>query len=295
MSNPGAHVRYRTVDLIGKATALLEEKGVISPRLNAETLLAEATGMSRVELYTNFERTLSDVETERFRGLIRRRLAHEPLQYITGRRGFRHLSLAVDPAVLIPRPETELLVDRALQKMKEDPSCRVVLDLGTGAGCIALAVAQENPRAEVHASDISEAALEVAKCNAAGNGLEGRVHFYRGDLFASLPEEMRGAIHLILSNPPYVSTREYEDLPPEVKEHEPRLALLADEEGTCFHYRILKEAAGWLAPGGWVILEGGAEQMSLVKARALETDYECVEILYDYNGLARFVEACLVR
>jgi release factor glutamine methyltransferase len=279
MSNPGAHVRYRTTDLLQKATALLEEKGVISPRLNAETLLAEATGMSRVELYTNFEKPLSDAETERFRGLIRRRLAHEPLQYITGCRDFRHLSLAVDPAVLIPRPETELLVDRALQKMKENPSCRVVLDLGTGAGCIALAMAQENPRAEVHAADISAAAIEVAERNAAGNDLE----------------EMRGAIHLILSNPPYVSTRDYGELPPEVKDHEPRLALLADEEGTCFHYRILKEAVDWLAPGGWVILEGGASQMGPVRERALETGYECVEILYDYNGLARFVEACLIR
>lgn len=291
MSSPYAAIRYRTVDLIKKATALLEEKGVISPRLNAETLLAEATGMSRVELYTNFEKLLSAAETERFRVLLRRRLAHEPLQYITGRRGFRHLSLEVDPAVLIPRPETESLVERALQKMEEDPSRGVVLDLGTGSGCIALAVAQENTRAQVHASDISAAALEVAKRNAAGNGLEGRVQFYQGDLFASLPVGMRGAIHMILSNPPYISTREYDELPPEVKEHEPRLALLADEEGTCFHYRILEEAADWLAPGGWVILEGGAPQMSLLKERALKTGYERVEILYDLNGLARFLEA----
>ncbi len=292
MSSPGAGIRYRTVDLIGKATALLEQKGVISPRLNAETLLAEATGMSRVELYTNFEKPLSAAETERFRVLLRRRLAHEPLQYITGRRGFRHLSLEVDPAVLIPRPETESLVERALQKLGEDPSLRVVLDLGTGSGCIALAVAQENPRVEVHASDISAAALEVAERNAAGNGLEGRVRFYQGDWFASLPDGMHGAIQMLLSNPPYVSTWEYAELPLEVREHEPRLALLADEEGTCFHYRILKEAVDWLAPGGWVILEGGAQQMGLLKERALATGYERVEILYDFNGLARFLEAC---
>ena len=202
MSEPGTEVRRRTVDLLKKATDLLEERGVISPRLNAETLLAEATGMTRVELYTSFDKPVSPAETDRFRALIKRRLAHEPLQYITGRRGFRHLSLRVSPAVLIPRPETELLVERALQKMEEDPRLTVVLDLGTGSGCIALSVAQENPRAEVHASDISGEALEVAGLNAEENGLEDRVCFHAGDLFGPLPDRLRGGVHLVLSNPP---------------------------------------------------------------------------------------------
>ncbi len=293
MSDPRSSAPYRTVDLIGKATELLEKKGVISPRLNAETLLAEATGMTRVELYANFDKPVSPAETERFRALLRRRLAHEPLQYITGSRGFRRLSLKVGPAVLIPRPETELMVERALQKMAEDLSLKVVLDLGTGSGCIALSMAWECERAEVHASDVSDEALAVAEANAAESGLEGRVCFYSGDLFEPLPTEMRGGIHLVLSNPPYVTACDYEELPLEVREHEPRLALLAgdDAEGTCFHYRILEEALEWLAPGGWLIMEGGEPQMEPVKERALALGYEHVDVLYDYNGLPRFVEA----
>lgn len=295
MSGTAPGQPHRTVDLLKKATDLLEGRGVISPRLNAETLLAEATGMTRVELYTNFDRPVSPEETDRFRALVKRRLAHEPLQYITGCRGFRHLSLRVSPEVLIPRPETELLVERALQKMDEDPRMTVVLDLGTGSGCIALAVAQEQPRAEVHASDISPEALEVAGRNAEENGLEGRVSFYPGDLFAPLPERLRGGVHLVLSNPPYVPEREYAELPPEVREHEPRLALLAEGDGTGFHLRILQEARAWLSPGGWVILEVGAPQAAPVRERALEAGFEAVEIVFDYNGLPRFVEARMAR
>jgi release factor glutamine methyltransferase len=295
MSEPGTEVRRRTVDLLKKATDLLEERGVISPRLNAETLLAEATGMTRVELYTNFDKPVSPAETDRFRALIKRRLAHEPLQYITGSRGFRHLSLRVSPAVLIPRPETELLVERALQKMEEDPRLTVVLDLGTGSGCIALSVAQENPRAEVYASDISGDALELAGHNAEENGLEDRVCFHAGDLFGPLPDRLRGGVHLVLSNPPYVPEREFAELPPEVREHEPRLALLAEGDGTGFHLRILEEARAWLAPGGWVIMEAGSPQAAPVRERALEAGYEAVEVVFDYNGLPRFVEARLAR
>lgn len=291
MSGPGTNVRYLTIDLLKKATRLLEEKGIISPRLNAETLLAEATGMTRVELYTSFDKPLSPAETDRFRALIRRRLTHEPLQYITGKKGFRHLELRINPAVLIPRPETELLVERALQKMREDASLKVVLDLGTGSGCIALAVAQENRGAEVHASDVSTAALEVARSNAEECLLSERIRFHPSDLFSSLPQALRGGVHLVLSNPPYVPEREYAELPEEVREHEPRLALLVNGDGTCFHRRILEEARAWLAPGGWVILEGGAPQMESVKGLALRNGYEAVGILYDYNGLPRFTEA----
>lgn len=292
MSADGSHAPYRTVDLINKATALLEEKGIISPRLNAETLLSEATGMTRVELYANFDRPVPPAEVERFRALLRRRLSHEPLQYITGRRGFRRLCLKVNPDVLIPRPETELMVDRALQKMAEDPSLKVVLDLGTGSGCVALSVARECGRAEVHATDISEEALAVAGENAAENGLGERVRFYSGDLFEPLPPKLRGGIHLVLSNPPYVTPRDYGRLPLEVREHEPRLALLAgDDEGTRFHFRILDESREWLAPGGWLIMEGGEAQMEPVAERALAMGYRRVEVLYDYNGMPRFVEA----
>ena len=282
-------------DLLKEAAARLEEGGVASPRLNAETLLAEATGMTRVELYAHYGRPVPPGEAGRFHALLERRLAHEPLQYITGLRGFRRLCLRVGPGVFIPRPETELLVERALRRMEEDPRLTVALDLGTGSGCIALALAQEDPRAEVHATDVSAAALEAAGRNAEACGLAGRVSFYHGDLFDPLPGRLRGGVHLVLSNPPYIPEGEYAELPPEVREHEPRLALLAEGDGTGFHLRILKGARDWLVPGGWVIVEVGAPQAAPVRERALEAGYEAAEVAFDYNGLPRFVEARAAR
>jgi release factor glutamine methyltransferase len=281
----------RTIDVLTWATNILQGENIISPRLNAESLLSLATGKSRVELYANFDRPLAREEWERFVPLLSRRLAHEPLQYITGKRGFRFLELEVGPAAMIPRPETELLVERALAKMKAAGLKCTVLDLGTGAGCIGLSVAQENPEAVVHASDISPEALELARRNAKANGLEGRVHFHPSDLFSALPLELQGGIDYLLANPPYISAREYQGLPPEVKEYEPRIALLAGDDGTYFHRKILKEAREWLSPGGWIILEGGAHQMEELKESAAAQGYREVEILYDYAGLPRFLEA----
>jgi release factor glutamine methyltransferase len=286
-------VELGLVEAVNRAASWLEGEGVISPRLNAEALLSESTGLSRVELYVHYQRPLRRREAEAFLSLLLRRLAHEPLQYILGRRGFRRLELEVDPRVLIPRPETELLVERALQKMAEDPSLEVVLDLGTGSGNIALAVAQENPAATVIATDVSPGALAVAERNAARNGLAGRVRFLGGDLFAALPAELRGRIHLLLSNPPYVSAKDYGELPPEVRDFEPPAALRSDGAGTLFHLRILDGARDWLAPGGWVILEGGADQVPGLREEALKRGFGRVEALYDLNGLPRFLECAL--
>jgi len=289
-ADPGAWAGLGLVEAVRRAAELLDARGVTSARLNAEALLSEATGLSRVELYAHYERPIGLEEARAFDSLLRRRLAREPLQYILGRRGFRRLELEVDPSVLIPRPETELLVERALQKLREEPSLRVVADLGTGSGNIALAVAQEAPRCQVFATDISADALRVAERNAWRNGLSGRVRFLRGDLYEALPDELRGGVDLLLSNPPYVPAGEYLSLPPEVRDHEPREALLSDESGTLFHLRILEGAAGWLAPGGWFILEGGAEQVPSLRGEAERWGFVGVEVLCDLNGLPRFLE-----
>ncbi len=283
------------VRALNRAASMLEEAGVVSARLNAEALLGEAVGLTRVGLYTSYDRPLGHAEAERFLSLLRRRLAREPLQYILGRRGFRRLELEVSPEVLIPRPETESLVERALQKLEEDPSLRVVLDLGTGSGNIACSVALEWPGVEVVATDISAGALEVARRNAERHGLSGRVRFLCGDLFSPLPPSLRGGIGLLLSNPPYISARDYPRLPPEVRDFEPEIALLAGEDGTAFHRRILDGAREWLAEGGWFILEGGADQVPGLRQAAQERGYERVEVLPDLNGLPRFLEGAAPR
>ncbi len=222
----------RIINLLNWATGKLQAERIISPRLNAETLLSLATGLSRIDLYTHFEKPISRKELNAFILFLQRRLDHEPLQYITGTRGFRYLELEVNPQVMIPRPETELLVERGLEKIGSMGRGGVALDLGTGCGCIALSLAHENPSVLVHASDISHEALEVARKNAIRLGLQDRVRFYLSDLFDSLPENLKGCIDVILSNPPYISEEEFELLPPEVKKHEPRIALLAGKNFT---------------------------------------------------------------
>ncbi len=283
----------RIIDIINWATEKLRGEQIISPRLNAETLLSLTTGLSRINLYVNFEKPLSTKEINDFKSLLQRRLHHEPLQYITGFRGFRYLELEVNPQVMIPRPETELLVERGLEKMSLGRREAVVLDLGTGSGCIALSIAYENPSAQVHASDISTQALEVARKNAVRLGLQDRVRFYHSDLFESLPEELKGRIDFILSNPPYVSEEEFQLLPPEVKNHEPRIALLAKENGISFHLKILQNAKFWLSPRGWLFMEAGAHQLERITFQAIREGYVNVETLFDYAGLPRFLEAQL--
>jgi release factor glutamine methyltransferase len=209
-----------TREALGAAVDALRAAGVEGPRLDAELLLAEATGWDRARLAADPEAEIPPAAVRRFGETVRRRLRREPVAYITGRRGFRHIELAVDPRVLIPRPETELLVELALESRPDR-----VLDVGTGSGAIALAVASEIPDCSVVATDTSPAALEVARANAERLGLAERVGFVAG----SLPDE--GKFDLVLANLPYVGEAEWGGLEPEVTEWEPREALLAGPDG----------------------------------------------------------------
>ena len=200
------------------------------PRVSAQWLLSAATGLSRMELYTQFDRVLDKSELASLREMIKRRAAGEPLQYITGKAPFRTIEVFVEPGVLIPRPETEVLVGEALAFIPKEEPC-TVLDLCCGSGCIACAVAVERPEAGIIAVDIDEHAVSLTGRNTRELGIDGRVEVYRSNLFDGLPAILQGGIDVIITNPPYVPTAELAELPAEVSGYEPRLALDGGEDG----------------------------------------------------------------
>jgi len=275
------------------AARRLRASGSRSPRLDAELLLATALGVERVTLLTHSGRVLTPIEERRFEGYLRSREAHEPIAYIRRRRAFRTLELEVTPDVLIPRPETETLVDVALEALAVAPAEHgepLALDLGTGSGCIALALAAEDPFVRVTAVDVSEAAVELARHNAARLGLGDRLRILHSDLFAALPPEER--FDLIVSNPPYIPASEYEALEPNVRDYEPRLALHGGADGLDVYRRLVPEALGRLRAGGTLALEVGAGQAAAVRALfAAAAGYGAPLERADLGGVARVVWA----
>jgi release factor glutamine methyltransferase len=230
-----------------RATEFLKRKGVPSPRVDAEHLLGKALGLSRVQLYTEHDRPLEDAELAAARALLERRGRREPLAYILGEWGFRRLNLKVDGRALIPRPETEIVVECCLEHLRDVPEPKVI-DVGTGSGAIALAIADEHPGARVTALDHSPDALALARENAELTGLTGRIDFIAGDVHAGLP----GAPYsLVVSNPPYVRPDEIERLEPEVRDWEPRKATV----GTTVTEAVARSAREALERGGWLVLE----------------------------------------
>jgi release factor glutamine methyltransferase len=219
-----------------------------------EHLLAHALGMPRMKLYLSFERALSQEQLDAVRALVQRRGRREPLQQITGSAAFCGLELAVNPQVLAPRPETELLAERAwkfLQQSSALHSAPAALDLGTGSGCLAIALAVKVPSAAIHATDASAEALALARENAARH--HAGIQFHHGDLFAALPPAAR--FRLIVSNPPYIPTARLDTLEPEVRDHEPRQALDGGADGMDFYRRIAAEAGAFLEADGRLMLE----------------------------------------
>jgi release factor glutamine methyltransferase len=263
---------------------------VSGPRLNAEHLLAHCTGRSRVDLYAYPEREISTSQRRAFALGVRRRASREPLQYILGSKGFRYLELAVDRRVLIPRPETEMLVERALGLIRMAGGHPVVVDVGTGSGCIALSICRECPGAVVHATDICGLALEAARANSIRLGLAGLPSFHLGDLLDALPPELQGRCDLIVSNPPYVREGDFTSLPPEVREHEPYHSLVAGPLGVEKHLLLMRQAPWWLAPGGWLLMEGAEDQMEELAPRAEEMGYREIGVQEDLNRRPRIIE-----
>lgn len=263
------------------AAGRLEQAGVDSPRVDAELLLGHSLGLSRSELYAEAEQSLSEEEETRFRGLVERRARREPAAYILGEWGFRRLVLAVDPRALVPRPETEVVVERCLAHLRGLESPRV-LDVGTGTGAIALALADEHPGARIVATDISAEALALAAQNRAELGLEDRVELVHGHLDAHLP----GPFELVVSNPPYVHPDEFDSLQPEIRLYEPREAVI----GVGTHAAIARRSRELLRPGGWLVFECGDGQAAEVSETLRSLGYEDVAASPDLTGRDRVVE-----
>jgi release factor glutamine methyltransferase len=276
-------------------TAFLAEKADEHPRRSAEWLLSAATGLSRVEIYAFHDRPLSAAERATLREGVRRRAAGEPLQYVTGEVAFRHLVVKVRPGVLIPRPETEVLVDTVLPDVRRAlarGSDVVVADLGTGSGCIALSIASECPGVTVFATDISPAAVEIAAENAARLGLGDVVTALTGDLFSALPPEARGMLDVVVSNPPYIPSVDVPVLPAEIAGFEPHLSLDGGPDGLDVYRRILSDAREWLTSGGLLAVELDERMVRQAAAEAVEW-YEDVTVVSDLAGRDRIVSARL--
>jgi release factor glutamine methyltransferase len=272
--------------LIAWAADYLAGYGVESPRLSGELLLARALGRDRLSLYLAMDQPLTPEELAAFKALIQRRREHEPVAYILGGREFWGLEIGVGPGVLVPRPETELLVERGLEALAGSAAPRI-LDLCTGSGCVALALARELADAEVVAVDCSAQALAAARANARRLGLEARVELRQGDLYDAVAAD-GGFFDLITANPPYVTEDEWEGLPRQITGYEPRSALVAGPGGLEVAREIITGARAFLRPLGWLMVELGAGQAAEAAAAARAAGvFQSVATVPDLAGVER--------
>jgi release factor glutamine methyltransferase len=282
----------RLLEAIQKGAEFLASKGVDSPRLQAELLLAHVLQVPRLQLYLQFERMLDDSQVQAARELLRRRGQRQPLQHLVGTVSFCGIELESTPAALIPRPETELLAEQAWQWLQAcGQPVPAALDFGTGTGCLAIALALHCPAARVWALDISAVALALAGRNAARAGVTDRVHLREGDGFQALTEDGPVRFDLVVSNPPYIPTAEIEALQPEVRDHDPRPALDGGADGLDFYRQLAREAGAWLRPGGRLMLELGDGQADPVAREFTLHKWVVEEIRADYSSRPRILSA----
>lgn len=276
------------LEIIRRTTEFLASRGVESPRLSAEHLVGHALGLNRMRLYLEFERPLTEPELVRIRPLVKRRSQREPLQHILGEVDFAGVRLKVDRRALIPRPETELLVEVVASWAVENPPVARIADLGTGTGAIALGLAERLPSVTVLAVDREDAALTLARENGAARSCGARVEFVRSDWFTAMPS---APYDIIVSNPPYLSEAELVDVAPEVRDFEPRSALVAAEDGLGDLLKIISGAGEHLRRGGLLALETGPSQHAALIAAATGAGYSKVESRRDLAGRDRFILA----
>lgn len=278
------------LEVIQKSTEFLGRKGVESPRLQIELLLAHVLRMPRLKLYLSFDRELTEAELATLRELVKRRGNREPLQHLVGTVSFWGYEIVVNRDVFIPRPETELLAEQCWiwleQSGIETPA---VLDVGTGSGCVAIALALRCPAARLTAIDISEAALGVARANAARHGVGDRITFCCGDAFSPLAKGTR--FDLIVSNPPYIPTEEISRLQPEVRDYDPRIALDGGVDGLGFIRRLAVEAADYIAPGGRLMIEIGEGQAEPARGIFGAAGWNVEDVKIDDQGCPRILVA----
>ena len=278
------------------AIATLKEAEIDSPGINADTLLSFVLSCDRTKLYTNPDEIVNETDIRRYKELINERIRHVPLQYITHRVEFMSLDFFVDERVLIPRPETEILVETVLNKAHDKQYSNrkiTILDIGTGSGNIAVSLAKNLSNVEIYASDISQEALEIAKTNVQRHDVTDKIHLLHGDLFGTfVGNAEKEQVDFIVSNPPYVSESEWKNLEPELRDHEPREALVGGKDGLCFYRQIIKGAADWLKPEGCLVIEIGETQANtIIKLMESQGHYEDIEISNDLQGKERVISA----
>jgi release factor glutamine methyltransferase len=278
------------------AIAILKRSKIESPEINADTLLAYVLSCDRASLYTNPDDVIDDADICKYKELINKRASHVPLQYITQRVEFMSLDFVVDERVLIPRPETEILVETVLNKAQDkefSDKCIIIMEIGTGSGNIAVSLAKNLSNVDIYTNDISQDALSLAKENIQRHGVVDKVHLLDGDFFGAFCNSAeKEYIDFIVSNPPYISESEWNELDPEVKEHEPWQALVGGEDGLCFYRKIIKDAADWLRPGGYLVIEIGETQANtIIKLMQNELHYSKIEIVKDMQGKERIISA----
>ncbi len=277
---------WRILDLIQSSTEYLRKKGVPDPRLDAEYLLGHILEKKRLDLYMVFDQPLGEDELSRYREFIKRRGRREPLQHILGHTEFMGLMIKTTSAALIPRPETEVLVELAEQHLEDEAR---ILDIGTGTGCIAVALAKRNPGIRLQALDINTDTLALAVQNAEQNAVSDRIRFFECDILQSLPEN-ETPFDLVVSNPPYIAIHERDNLQQEVRDHDPDTALIAADDGFQFYNRFNVILPGILKPGGRFIFEfGGAHQVDTLQSIFKAPNYDQIDIIHDYNQAPRFI------
>ena len=279
------------LEAINRSTEFFEKKSIESPRINAEHLLAHVLKCKRLELYLAFDRPLKENEIDIYRELIVRRSKSEPLQYIIGSVEFFGLKFTVNSSVLIPRPETEVLIEKVLETVNKEGSLKI-LDIGTGCGNIAISLAKNLPNSHLTAIDISEDAIKVARENSDLNNINGQINFQKIDF---LNEEglNESSFNLIVSNPPYISVNDYLGLSPELRNYEPKVALTDNNDGLSFYKIIAKKAKSLLKKNSKIFFEVGLGQAEEVKNILMQNNFSEIEIYKDYSGIDRVVKGVL--
>lgn len=291
MAGPGGgEGRLDARTLAADAVARLAAAGVDDPGRDAELLLLHVLGTTRARLHADPEQPVGDAAARVYRDLVARRVARVPIQHLTGTQEFWSLPFEVTPDVLIPRPETEHLIEAFLAL--SGPEAPLVVDLGTGSGILAIVAARERPAARVFATDLSPAALVVAARNASRHGVSERITFAQGDLYAPLAGRgLEGRVDVILANPPYIAEADLECLAPEVRDHEPRAALSPGPDGLAAHRRIARGAPEFLKPGGHLAVEIGLGQAAAARALYEAAGLEVLATRPDLAGIERILTA----
>lgn len=286
--------RWSAIEVLDWTTKYFIKKGISSPRLDAEILLSEVLRCSRLEIYLNYSKPLTENELASYHQLVKRRSFYEPIAYIVGRKEFYGYDLIVNPFILIPRPETELLVEEIVKKLKvlDEKKSYTIVDIGTGSGNIATALAK-NLVSYIYAIDTSVEILDIASQNAENIGVKDKISFLKGNLLDPLRElNLADKIDVIVSNPPYIPTNEINNLSPDIKNYEPLMALDGGIEGTCFQIPLIKESLTYLKKGGYLYLELGVHQYDILKEVCYELKgYSHVKTIKDYAGIERILEA----